>query len=66
MTVDRWLQMALADAEGRGRYELTPLLRTLAQATHSLRAADVLCQEPVPQNAAAVDAPRRTAANHGE
>jgi hypothetical protein len=66
MTVDRWLESALADAEGRGRHELTPLLRTLAQATRTLRRADVLRQEPIPQNPAAGGVPTRPAAPDGE
>ena len=49
MTVDLWLRAAVADAEGRGRHELKPLLEALAQATRALRRADVLHQEPVPQ-----------------
>ena len=53
MTVDRWLQAALADAEGRGRHDLTPLLPALAQATRTLRRADVVRQEPVPCHPAA-------------
>ena len=65
MTVDRWLQAAIADAEARGRHELTPLLQTLAQATRTLRRADVLRQEPVPQNPA-WDAPRGPVGSDGE
>ena len=66
MTVDRWLRAALADAEGRGRHELTPLLQALAQATRTLRGADVVRQEPVPQGPAAGDQPMRPAASDGE
>jgi hypothetical protein len=39
MTVDRWLEASLADAERRGLPELKPLLEALAQATRLLRAA---------------------------
>jgi hypothetical protein len=40
MTVDSWLQAALADAERRGLPDLKPLLETLARATAVLRGAD--------------------------
>jgi hypothetical protein len=40
MTVDAWLQAAVADAERRGLPELKPILDTLARATRALRAAD--------------------------
>jgi hypothetical protein len=40
MTIDAWLQAALADAERRGLSELKPILETLARATQALRAAD--------------------------
>jgi hypothetical protein len=40
MTIDTWLQNAIADAERRGLPELTPILETLAKATRALRAAD--------------------------
>jgi len=40
MTVDSWLQAAVADAEWRGLPEMKPLLETLARATRALRAAD--------------------------
>lgn len=40
MTVDSWLQMALADAERRGLADLKPLLEALARATRALRDAD--------------------------
>ena len=65
MTVDRWLQAAIADAEARGRHDLTRLLQTLAQTTRTLRHADVLRQEPVPRNASAGDAPMRPAGADG-
>jgi hypothetical protein len=39
MTVDRWLEASLADAERRGLPELKPLLEALAHATRVLRAA---------------------------
>jgi hypothetical protein len=39
MTVERWLEQALADAERRGLAELRPLLETLAAATRHLRTA---------------------------
>ncbi len=40
MTVDTWLDAAIADAERRGLSELKPMLETLARATHALRSAD--------------------------
>jgi len=40
MTIDAWLQAAIADAERRGLPELKPILETLARATAALRAAD--------------------------
>jgi hypothetical protein len=40
MTIDAWLQAAIADAEKRGLPELKPLLEALARATQALRAAD--------------------------
>ena len=40
MTIESWLQAAIADAERRGLPELKPLLETLARATMALRAAD--------------------------
>ncbi len=40
MTIESWLQAAVADAERRGLPELKPILETLARATKALRAAD--------------------------
>jgi hypothetical protein len=40
MTIDAWLQAAIADAERRGLPELKPILETLAKATQTIRAAD--------------------------
>ncbi len=40
MTVDRWLEAAIADAERRGIPDLKALLETLARATRALREAD--------------------------
>jgi hypothetical protein len=39
MTVDQWLEAAIADAERRALPELIPLLEALAQSTRALRAA---------------------------
>ena len=39
MTIDAWLQAAIADAERRGQPELKPILETLAAATRALRAS---------------------------
>ena len=41
MTIDSWLQAAVADAEKRGLPELKPILETLARATKALRSADL-------------------------
>ena len=40
MTVENWLQSAVADAERRGLPELKPLLEALAKAVVAVRAAD--------------------------
>jgi hypothetical protein len=40
MTVDAWLEAAIADAERRGIPELRPILEALARSTRALRAAD--------------------------
>jgi hypothetical protein len=39
MTVDAWLEAAIADAERRGLPELRALLEGLAKATSALRSA---------------------------
>jgi hypothetical protein len=40
MTIESWLEAAIADAERRGLPELKPILETLARATKALRSAD--------------------------
>lgn len=40
MTVEFWLQMAVADADRRGLPALKPLLEALARSTRALREAD--------------------------
>jgi hypothetical protein len=40
MSVDAWLEAAIADAERRGIPELRPILEALARSTRALRAAD--------------------------
>jgi hypothetical protein len=40
MTIDAWLQDAVADAERRGLPELKPILEALAKAVAVVRAAD--------------------------
>jgi hypothetical protein len=40
MTIETWLQTALADADRRGLPDLKPLLESLGRATRSLRDAD--------------------------
>jgi hypothetical protein len=39
MTIESWLQAAIADAERRGLPELKPILEALARSTQALRAA---------------------------
>jgi hypothetical protein len=39
MTIEAWLQAAIADAERRGLPQLKPMLETLARATAALREA---------------------------
>ena len=46
MTIDVWLQNAVADAEKRGLPELKPLLEALAKAVATVRSAD-FDQSPV-------------------
>jgi hypothetical protein len=46
MTVEHWLQNAVADAERRGLPELKPLLEALAKTVAVVRAAD-FNQSPV-------------------
>jgi hypothetical protein len=40
MTIEAWLEAAVADAQRRGIPELKAVLETLARATRALRAAD--------------------------
>lgn len=40
MTIEAWLQAAIADAEKRGLPDLKPILETLAKAVQALRAGD--------------------------
>jgi hypothetical protein len=40
MTIESWLQAAIADAERRGLSELKPILEALARSTRALRDAD--------------------------
>jgi hypothetical protein len=40
MTIESWLQAAIADAERRGLPALKPILEALAKSTRALRAAD--------------------------
>ena len=40
MTIESWLQAAIADVERRGLPELKPVLEGLARTTAALRAAD--------------------------
>jgi hypothetical protein len=54
MTIDHWLQAAIADAERRGLPELKPMLEALARATRSLRTAD-FNESPVASRQSPVD-----------
>ena len=40
MTIDSWLQAAIADAEKRGLPALKPILEAIAKSTRALREAD--------------------------
>jgi hypothetical protein len=40
MTIEQWLEWAVADAERRGLPDLTPLLETFARSLRALREAD--------------------------
>lgn len=40
MTIEAWLQQAIADADRRGLPELKPILEALARSTKALREAD--------------------------
>lgn len=40
MTIEAWLQAAIADAEKRGLPDLKPILEALARSTQALRSAD--------------------------
>jgi hypothetical protein len=40
MTIETWLQAAIADAEKRGLPALKPVLEALAKSTQALRNAD--------------------------
>jgi hypothetical protein len=48
MTIESWLQMAIADAERRGLPALKPLLEALARSTRALREADFNERADVP------------------
>jgi hypothetical protein len=41
MTIESWLEVAVADAERRGLPNLKPLLEALAKATAALRASEI-------------------------
>ncbi len=41
MTIESWLQTAIADAEKRNLPDLKPLLEALAKATAALRASTI-------------------------
>ena len=69
MTIDAWLQAAVADAERRGLPELKPILEALARATTALRAADFndsagASQSSVAGRQSSVGSPRSTGDSH--
>ena len=53
MTIDEWLQAAVANADQRGLPELKPILETLARATRALRGADFNDDASDPRQSAA-------------
>jgi hypothetical protein len=57
MTIDEWLEAAIADAGRRGLPELKPILETLARATRALRGADFNDDASDGRRAAAVSPP---------
>jgi len=48
MTVEAWLNAAVADADRRGLPDLKPLLQTLARSTEALRRAEAELDAPPP------------------
>jgi len=58
MTIDAWLQAALADADKRGLPELKPILEALGRSTRALRAADFNGDARVPDPRSAAPNPR--------
>ena len=57
MTINEWLQAAIADAERRRLPELKPILETLARATRALRGADFNDDASDGRHSAAVSPP---------
>jgi hypothetical protein len=55
MTVDSWLEAAIADAQRRGLKPLPALLETLARSTAALRAADLEVRSVTQQDEKAGD-----------
>jgi hypothetical protein len=51
MTVETWLEAAVADAERRNLPELKPILEALARSTAALRAADFVERADIPPDA---------------
>jgi hypothetical protein len=51
MTVETWLEAAVADADKRGLPELKPLLETLAKSTAALRRAESASKRSTPEGA---------------
>jgi len=53
MSIEAWLQAAIADAERRGLPELKPFLEALASTTVALRSADITATPgaPLPRTA---------------
>jgi hypothetical protein len=63
MTIESWLQAALADAERRALPELKPILETLARATAALRAADFNDDASVHRPQSSIDNPQSSIHN---
>ena len=58
MTIESWLQAAIADAERRGLPDLKPILEGLARTTTALRAADFNDDASNPRSQSAVRNPQ--------
>ena len=64
MTIDAWLQAAIADAGRRGLSDLKPILETLARAWSALPPSDVWWRERLADAAAAIMARLKLTRRH--